>query len=361
MSYFSAFEQACPNLQEAINTAWQNDLGQDAGSPIVDFVASAANQRGVTLAMLPGGGKIRKFELKYRRRALLGTAETNVPNPTCESTGYYGNEVAEYDLDPDVNISVAEAIPITANERSCVPNAEFFAEKISWHLNWIRREMYKNLVEQMVTNHLGGWGSDVTVNGSGEFVMQPLLQANGGPNPFALPDLQNAVLDAGMGGEFAVFGGPDLRSYMQAINRGCCANYGTDISAIVNDFGFAYAYDKYLAKYGFAGDPTKAVVLKPGALQILNYSRAEGNAASFGEIWNQGANYLYTTIQDPQTGLKIDLMAKDDCGTLNIRLIATNKVISLPTDLFAPGDEYEGVTGFAPLLVSGCKTNPCQQ
>jgi hypothetical protein len=349
MSYFSAFEQACPNLQEAINTAWQNDIGQDNGSPFVDYIASAANQRGVALAMLPGQGKIKKFELKYRRRALLGSAETNVPNPTCTGTGYYGNEITEYDLDPDVNISVSEAIPLTANERACTPNAEFFAEKIQWHLDWIRREVYKDLTEQAVANHLGAWGQAVTVDGNGNYEMATLL--NGNPNPFALPDLQNAVADSGMGGEFAVFGGAAMRSYFQAINRGCCANYGIDISQMAADFGFAFAYDKYLQK-AFAADPNAFAVLKPGALQVLNYSRAEGAAASFGEIWSQGANYLYTTIQDPATGLKLDLMAKDECGTLNIRLIATNKVISLPTDLFAPGDEYEGVTGFAPGLVS---------
>jgi len=358
MSYFSAFEQECPNLQEAIDRGWQNQLGQDPGSPFAQYIAGAANQRGIVLDMLPGGGKIRRYELRYRRRALLGTAERNVPNPSCEATGYYGNEIQAYDLDPDVNISTPEAIPITANERACVPNAEFFAEKLMWHIDWIEREVMQDLCDQAISNHLGGWGSNVTVDGSGNFVMQPYMAPNGGPNPFALPDLQNAVFDAGMGGEFAVFGGTTARSYFQAVNRGCCATYGIDISQMASDFGVAYAFDRYLQR-AFSANADRFVTLKPGALQVLNYSRAEGNAASFGQIWDQGANYLYTTLRGPMTGLKIDLLAKDDCGTLRIRLYATNQVISLPTDLFAPGDEFEGVTGFAPGLMDTACLDRC--
>jgi hypothetical protein len=45
---------------------------------------------------------------------------------------------------------------------------------------------------------------------------------------------------------------------------------------------------------------------------------------------------------------------KDSCGTLSMTLTYTGKVIAMPTDLFAVGDEYEGVT----YAAQGVVVNP---
>ena len=53
------------------------------------------------------------------------------------------------------------------------------------------------------------------------------------------------------------------------------------------------------------------------------------------------------TIQDPQSGLPIDLNISDNCGNISITARTVAKVVSVPSTLFAAGDNMEGVTFFA--------------
>jgi hypothetical protein len=43
---------------------------------------------------------------------------------------------------------------------------------------------------------------------------------------------------------------------------------------------------------------------------------------------------------------------KDDCGVINIVGYANTKLVGLPTDMFAVGDEYRGVTFVNKILVT---------
>ena len=61
----------------------------------------------------------------------------------------------------------------------------------------------------------------------------------------------------------------------------------------------------------------------------------------------EGANYRKMTIQDPQSGLPIDLVISDNCGNVSITARAVAKVVALPSDLFASGDNMAGVNFFA--------------
>jgi hypothetical protein len=149
-----------------------------------------------------------------------------------------------------------------------------------------------------------------------------------------------------------------MREYMQASMIGCCANEGLDIQAALNTYGKAYAYDKYLADA--LGSQDNWLAVAPRALQVLNWTGAP-RLQAMGQIWSAGANYLYTTIASPRLGLLYDLVAKDDCGTLNINLVATAKVIGLPTDMYATGDEYDGVTLVAEGKVVNCDAPDCAE
>lgn len=60
------------------------------------------------------------------------------------------------------------------------------------------------------------------------------------------------------------------------------------------------------------------------------------------------------TVFSPRTGLPIDIILKDDCGTIHIIGYAVVELVGLPSDLFAVGDEYRGVKYVNKILV----TNP---
>ena len=53
------------------------------------------------------------------------------------------------------------------------------------------------------------------------------------------------------------------------------------------------------------------------------------------------------TIQDPQSGLPIDLNISDNCGSISITARTVAKVVSLPSDLFGANDNMEDVKFFA--------------
>jgi len=101
-------------------------------------------------------------------------------------------------------------------------------------------------------------------------------------------------------------------------------------------------------------------VTAPGALQVLNFSRSEGKTA-MGELWNQSSNYAYFTIRSPRLGLLYDVTLKDPCGTLSVAVTFTGKVIALPNDLFAVGDEYEGVIYTALGHAVKCVDTACNE
>ena len=119
-------------------------------------------------------------------------------------------------------------------------------------------------------------------------------------------------------------------------------------------YGKAVMYDKRVAS---TIGTDAAWVLQAGALIPIYYTQnnngiVEGAGLAVG---NQnvvlGANYYKTVIQDPQSGLPIDMVISDNCGNVSIVLEANAKLVSLPTDLFASGDTMEGVNFFAGIKV----------
>ena len=357
MSYFNAIEQACPNLQFALDTVWQTDtsLGSEDRIPFAEFLVSPANKRGIAMEILPGRGKIRTVEVRYRPRGQESIVLEDQSNPNCSATGYYGNNVTEYTIDPSENLQVQELISIDANELACTDNAQYFAEKLAWHVDVLDRRVATELTNQAAALP-GRWAAGLygqtptVVNGSDQLVIATQTSA-AGPSYKAFAQMRNALDDTGYGATVGFFGGRTLREYMQYLQAGCCADYGVDLGEIMSQYGYAFAYDKRLVTA--LGSQDEALVLAPGALQVLNFTRAEGKAA-FGSIVAAGSNYLYTTIASPRLGLGYDLTVKDDCGNINVSLTATVKVIALPNDMFTPDDELDRVNYVNKILV----TNP---
>jgi hypothetical protein len=185
----------------------------------------------------------------------------------------------------------------------------------------------------------GAWGQDVedfyTVSGDCLQIATELGSAE--LNPFALADILQASRMANYPGAPVAFGGAAMQRYANAVQAGCCTQYGIDLLAISQQNGFGFAYDARLA--AAQGSQLKALVTTAGAIQWLSFNLAEWNA---GITPVAGSNYSKTLVFTP-AGVPCDLTMKDDCGNLSIVLTTTGKVVTLPTDIYEASDKYSGV------------------
>lgn len=359
MSYFSSVLQACPNLQSALDQEWLNMPVVDR-APLMEFLTSPTNRRNVSQLITPGRGKIRTIELLYDQRLLESTVQANQPNPNCEPGPFYGNEVATYTLDPNENLQSPGGFTIDVAELACEDNASVLARQIMKHIDVLDRRVATEYTAQAVTlAATGAWGQNVVTPVVSDILQLDTFDTNRKPLPDTWIDLRNALDDSGYGDSVALFGGATMRKYMQFLQAGCCADYGLDLGEIMSQYGYGYGYDKRVKNTHPDGEDGFMVV-QPGALQVLNFSRAEGRAA-FGEILNQGSNYAYTTIRSPRFGLAYDVVIKDDCGVVTMNITCTGKVIALPNNMFAVGDEYEGVIYTALGEALTCVDTACEQ
>ena len=349
----------CPHLQVDLDEAWINGMFPTEHVPEAEFLTSATNNRGIKQMIVPGNGSIRTVDVRYTRRRLEENVKTNQANPNCTASYSYGNETTSYTIDPSVNVQDSTIINLNDDRLSCVDS---FKNAMRDSVDVVDRKVASIIATQSVAL-AGGWGGDVPsttgtiTNGvvkNGTFYQLAFNATSGAPMPGVWPDLRNALDDSGFPDEVALFGGNTLRRYFQFLAAGCCTNDGIDLSEMMAQYGYAAAKDKRVADA--LGSQDSYLAIAPGALQVLNYSRAEGKP-----LWGQllgggaGSNYFMTTVASPRFGLTYDVNAKDDCGTLHLTVTATIKTIGLPADMYvAPvasgsgatgGDEYYGVTG----------------
>lgn len=364
MSY-SNFLLACENIQERLDRAWIDPAlwqGTDDKMPFPEYITSPANTAGIVQLVSPGGGKLRNVTVKYRHRIAESEAEYNQPNPNCEATIKRGENYQDYSLDPEVNIQHNEQIGLSDFETVCESNQELVDEAIRRMIDAMDRNVGTMIANQSALL-TGGWSSTLPsgtgsgqVDGSERLVIPTRLADGVNPNPRGITILRNALDDTGYPDNIFLSGGKLMREYMQFVNSGCCTSFGVDIGDLQAQFGYAYAYDKRLeAALGstVSGAGDRFMALAPRALQLLRFSRAEGKAA-MGTIWSQSSNYAYMSVRSPRFGIWYDLSAKDPCGTLNLNLTFTGKMVALPSDMYSTADDLNGVTWASQVQI----TNP---
>ena len=361
MSALSQVFTTCPDLQADLDTVWQTGpmIGADERMPFLQFITSPVNRQGISTAMIPGGGKVRNFEVVYMQRKTEDTVNTNQPNPNCGTGEDPGDLSTTYTLDTDENIQT-DGFSLTAEqlEANCRNNGQTFLMLMQREMDVLRRAVASELASQAVAL-AGGWSDFLAsgtnpgqVNGSNEFVMRTI--ASGAINTTGWTQLWNALTDSGMGTNPAIFCGTTIREYFQLSQSGCCANEGLDIGALFQQWGFAVAHDvriqKALGGGTYASGAGDGLVVIPGALQLLEYNRAPWKG-QFG-MPAEASNYYHSVVADPMSGLQFDVTMQDNCGTVTVNLTWTGKLIGLPADMFATGDPYEGITGVAKVTTS---------
>jgi hypothetical protein len=315
------------------------EVGQREQLPFLEFLLSPENTKLIRTEVSPGGGKLKTVEARWIQRLPETEVEEGGSILTCTSTNDYGDSTTTYTVDVTDTYTASQLINAADIARHCQENSRYVLESVMRLMDVIDRKVASAAAVQAVAD-IGNWGTEVegyyTVTGD---CLQIATRQTGGQalNEFALADILQATRMANYPGAPVVFGGAEMQRYANAVQAGCCTQFGIDLLAISQQNGFGFAYDSRVA--AAQGSQLKNLVTTAGAIQWLSFNLADWNT---GITPVAGSNYSKTLVFTP-AGVPVDLTMKDDCGNLSIVLTTTGKIVTLPTDIYESSDKYAGV------------------
>ncbi len=315
------------------------EVGQREQLPFLEFLLSPENTKLIRTEVSPGGGKLKTVEARWIQRLPETEVEEGGHILTCTSTNNYGDSTTTYTVDVTDTYIASQLINAADIARHCQENSRYVLESVMRLMDVIDRKVASAAAVQAVAD-IGNWGTEVegyyTVTGD---CLQIATRQTGGQalNEFALADILQATRMANYPGAPVVFGGAEMQRYANAVQAGCCTQFGIDLLAISQQNGFGFAYDSRVA--AAQGSQLKNLVTTAGAIQWLSFNLADWNT---GITPVAGSNYSKTLVFTP-AGVPVDLTMKDDCGNLSIVLTTTGKIVTLPTDIYESSDKYAGV------------------
>ena len=329
----------CPTIQRPLGELFM-EVGQREQLPFAEFVNSPENSSMIKMEVSPGRGKLRTVEARWIQRLPESTVTGGVDILSCTATEVYGDSTKTYTLDTTDTYGWNQLISADEIARRCQDNDRYILESILRGLDTIDRATASAMAVQTVAQ-LGGWGTEVSgyYTVAADFLQLATRQTGGQAlNEFTMADVLQATRMANYPGAPVVFGGAEMQRYANAIQAGCCTQYGIDLLEISRQNGFAFAYDQRLASA--LGSQLKNIVTTAGAIQWLSFNLANWN--SINTTFQVGTNYAKTLVFTP-SGTPVDLTLKDDCGNLSINMVATGKIVTLPTDIYEASDKYAGI------------------
>ena len=347
MSYTPSTLVACPNLQDRLDSVFENENArffQDK-IPFSEFLMSPLNRNELAQRVAPGRSKIRTVELTYQPRILQSEVQSDV-TAYCSATTERGNTSTSYEIDTTQNLFLEQQFDVEDLKASCEDNEMWFLDQVGKMVAAMDVAVNNKNASQ-ANALLGGWSTDVsgipdlTLNGDIIEVRTTRSSASDEPYPSTLQAIQSA-LEASSFGQSTLVGGFQLHNYIKKLEQGCCTDYGLDIGEIQRTYGMASIRDRYVSTA--QGNQATAWAIANGALQVLYYNRWSGLFEA------QDANQSYGQIMGA-LGIPYDLVIKHDCGVIDVTVTATTKLVALPDDLYQTGDHLDGVKGFAEINV----------
>lgn len=343
----------CPNVQVELNQFYQSCDASMLREPMpfFDFLWSDVNVGNLQQVVVPSSGKVKTVVLRYDQRILeSAVSEVETCGNTCSSETTRTDYSTTIEIDPCDKLQISEVMSANDWAYACQSNDMIVAKKIQMMVDALVRKMATRLTTQASTL-LGKWDSSVSPVTDDHLCLT--LYNSGIINPTAMADVDFAMQQTNFCSTTAIFAGSEFYKYSRAIQAGCCSSQGIDIASISAQYGKAVLYDK---RVNSVAGQYKAWVLQAGSLIPIYYTQnangiMEGAGAAVGGNAIIGANYWKGVIQDPQSGLPIDIVISDNCGNVSIVLEANAKLFALPTDLFAAGDSMNGVNFFAGINV----------
>lgn len=353
MSTYYTHLVPCPDIQGRLDALW---LGYDAATlrdetPFFDFLMSTTNRSGVVQKVAPGMGKIMTVDLTYEER-LLDTATTNLNTTTrsCTATTVRGNKVQSYTIDP-AGVLQTEELMAEANFTYVCENIDTIvsrkiAKLVAGHMLAVAKTVTTQAAALLSTK----WSSDVAagniVTDTGVDYLKIYTRLSGGitPDPSGWATLQKAMMQTNFGSYSPIFATGELFDYAQLMRAGCCATSGVDLLAIQQQYGVVVAYDRLVGGVIDTAS-TDGWILRPGALQVINWTRNDNGLSGAAGI-NVGTSYQKQVIFDPRTGYKMDLTLSETCNGVSIIIESVPKAIGMPTDMFNSSDHMASNTFF---------------
>lgn len=349
MSYGLTDLNPCENLQFELNEYFQTCDASRVREPMPFFegIMSMENMAGVAQEVSSGRGKTRTVNLRYDQRISEDNVKENQSNPNCTASTKRGDCLESYEIDTTQNVQVEEVIDIADLIEICRDNPLYMAQRVQMLMDAIVRKTATKTTEEAVSL-LGKWGADVdNTNAQDELEVATLKSGTTDEvTPFTMEDIDLALQQSAYCQPVMIAGGTDLYKYSRRIEKGCCANQGIDLGEIYREYGKAVVYDRRVASA--MGGNEYNFVMQMGALQLITFNLFDGD---FPNRVDFGSDYQRTVVRDPMTGLPVDLVIKDNCGSVSIVMTATTKLISMPDDMFGTGDIYDGVKFFNAIKV----------
>lgn len=358
MSYAKSTLEVCPDIQMGLYNGLINGdpaMVRDR-SPFWDFLWSDANMSGFQQMIVPGNSKVATVVVTYDQRILESEVEEINDGTTlnCTATKKRGNLSASYTIDPNDMVEASELMDAADWINVCESNPSIVFRKVRKLINSVQQKLATRLVTRAITLN-GKWSADVdgTVV-SDELIVKTYKDGTTDPFPYTWQNVDFALNQMSFTeAPTAIICGSQFYKYAQFMESGCCSSNGLDIGDLAARFGKAVMYDKRVNK---AEGSDGAWIIKAGSLIPLYYTfnnnqLSESASGAFGSAI-MGSNYIKGVIQDPETGFPMDWLVSDNCGKVSIIVRGNADVQTLPSDMFAPGDDFEGVTGFVKLKVT---------
>ena len=336
MSYISQAQQCAPAIQDKLNNNFNvgNSMLMEP-LPYLEFLASQANNFGLSQKIVPAPGKTKTVQLTYMQRILDTDIDSNATSGVCSGGDSLGNSLASYEIDTDVNRYKTQTFNV--NDLQCTDEGfvSFLAAQIDRLIDGVERGV--SVTTAAATPALiGNWSVDAT---SAYTIVADNLQLTDSDIK-TFQKLNTAAVMTGYGAQKTVFGGQLLMDFIGYAKAGCCSSSGIDIAALWAQHGFAAMYDRHLASA--LGGHTQGLLTQPGSLALLNYTEAGWKDGS--AIATAGSNYIKMGMSSPRTGLRYDVTMSDNCGVITLDVRGTTKLVGLPTDMWTTTDNFDGVT-----------------
>lgn len=344
MSYLTSSYVDCEIIQAMLEDQFVTCPNPMESMPALEAILATQKAAGITQSVSDGNGKVKNVRVVYDQRLLESEVTSGSGARSCTTAVQTFDNSQVYDIDPSVWLKAEESFTTASLSTVCYTDVQqMIARKINKVIDVLERKIATQTANQLVTL-FGKWGSNVGGVVADELVVSTLISAAAKTVDYtAMQDIDLALMQTGYCGNSFVVGGTALYKYGQRLEAGCCSQTGVNILEIANTYGKALMYDKRVA--AALGSENKSIVFQGGSVALITYNEAA-------QVPNLGANYAKFKVFSPRTGLPIDIIMNDTCGTISIIGYANTKLVGLPNDLFKVGDEYRGVTYVNKLSVS---------
>lgn len=345
MSYLSSEYVQCETIQSMLDENFVTCPTPQENLPSLQYILASQQANGIT-QKVSDNGKVKTVKVVYDQRLLESEVTEGSGARSCTTSNETFDNYVTYTIDPTVWLNASEKFTTADLATVCTSDVQgMLAKKIAKVIDALERKIATKTATELVAL-TGKWGSNVSgVNGSDQLVVSTFIgsAANKVLDYTAMSDISMATMQTGYCAPIIIAGGSALYKYGQNIEVGCCSDTGVDILAASNKFGKAFLYDKRLVTA--LGSENESMIFQAGSVALITYNEAA-------QVPNLGANYAKFIMFSPRTGLPIDIVLKDDCGTIHINAYANTKLVGLPNDMYKVGDEYRGVTYVNQLLVT---------